>query len=81
MPFKCGSSVLHSDHWGPGGSNGEESACSTGNLASIPGWEDPLEVGMAAPLQCSCLEDSTDHGQRSLGCCSPRGLKESDIDE
>ena len=31
----------------PGGSDGKESACSTGDLGSIPGWEDPLEKGMA----------------------------------
>ena len=28
------------------------------------GWEDPLEEGMANPLQDSCLENP--HGQRSL---------------
>ena len=26
------------------------------------GWEDPLEEGMAIPLQCSCLENPTDRG-------------------
>ena len=31
----------------PGGSDGEESACSAGDLGSIPGQEDPLEKGMA----------------------------------
>ena len=33
----------------PGGSDGKESACSTGDLGSIPrlGQEDPLEKGMA----------------------------------
>ena len=31
----------------PGGSDGKESACSTGDLGLIPGWEDPLEKGMA----------------------------------
>ena len=30
-----------------GGSDGEESACSAGDLGSIPGWEDPLEKEMA----------------------------------
>ena len=34
-----------------GGSDGKESACSVGDLDSIPGskipWEDPLEAGMA----------------------------------
>ena len=31
----------------PGGSEGKESACNAGDLSSIPGWEDPLEKGMA----------------------------------
>ena len=31
----------------PGGLDGKESACNAGNLGSIPGWEDPLEKGMA----------------------------------
>jgi len=31
----------------PGGSDGEETACNAGCLASILGWEDPLEEGMA----------------------------------
>ena len=32
----------------PGGSDNKESACSTGDLSSIPGQEDPLEKGVAA---------------------------------
>ena len=31
----------------PGGSNNKELACNAGDLSSIPGWEDPLEKGMA----------------------------------
>ena len=31
----------------PGGSDGKESACDMGNLGLSPGWEDPLEKGMA----------------------------------
>ena len=31
----------------PGGSDGKESAFSVGDLDLIPGWEDPLEEGMA----------------------------------
>ena len=31
----------------PGGSDGKESTCSTGDWGSIPGSEDPLEKGMA----------------------------------
>ena len=26
---------------------GKDSACSVGDLGSVPGWEDPLERGMA----------------------------------
>ena len=34
--------------WGfPGGSDGKESACNMEDLGLIPGWEDPLEEGMA----------------------------------
>ena len=31
----------------PGGSDSKESACNAGDLSLIPGWEDPLEWGMA----------------------------------
>ena len=31
----------------PGSSAGKESASNAGDLGSIPGWEDPLEEGMA----------------------------------
>ena len=31
----------------PGGSDGKESACNVGDPGLIPGWEDPLEKGMA----------------------------------
>ena len=31
----------------PGGSDDKESACDAGDLGSIPGWEVPLEEGMA----------------------------------
>ena len=31
----------------PGGSDGDESACNAGDPDSMPGWEDPLENGMA----------------------------------
>ena len=32
----------------PGGSDGKQSACNVGDVGLIPGWEDPLEQGMAA---------------------------------
>ena len=31
----------------PGSSDGKESACNARDLGLIPGWEDPLEKGMA----------------------------------
>ena len=43
------------------------------------GWEDPLEEGMATPLQYSRLENP--HGQRRLVRYSPWGCKESDTTE
>ena len=57
----------------PGSSDSNESACSVGDLGSIPVlgrslyWEDPLEDGN--PLQYSRLENP--HGKRSLADFSP----------
>ena len=31
----------------PGGSDGKDSACNVGDLGSILGWEDPLEIGLS----------------------------------
>ena len=50
----------------PGDSAGEESACNEGYLGSIPGLgrspeEGNPEEGNGYPLQCSCLENSTDY--------------------
>ena len=58
----------------PGGSGGEESACTVGDL----GWEDPLRRACNR-LQCSCLENPP--RQRSLVDCSPWGCKELDTME
>ena len=44
----------------PGGSDGKESACTAGDLGSIPGWERSPGEGNSKPLQYSC------HGQRNL---------------
>ena len=50
-------------HWGfPGGSDGKESACSAGDLGSIPWWGRSLGEGNVYPLQYSCLENSMDRG-------------------
>ena len=48
----------------PGGSDGKESACSTGDLGLIPGLGRSPGGGHGNPLQYSCLESP--HGQRSL---------------
>ena len=49
---------------------------NVGDMGSTPGWEDPLEKGMA-PL--FSLGES--QGQRSLAAYSPWGHKELDITE
>ena len=46
----------------PGGSEGKESACSAGDLGSIPGRGRSPEEGNGNPLQYSCLENSMDRG-------------------
>ena len=53
----------------PGGSDGKESACNTGDLGLIPGLERCPGGGHGNPLQYSCLENS--HGQWSLVGYSP----------
>ena len=44
----------------PGGSAGKESACSTGDLGSIPGLGRSPGEGKGYPLQNSGLENSFD---------------------
>ena len=46
----------------PGGSDGKESACSAGDLGSIPGSGRSLGEGNGHPLRYSCLE-SPMHGR------------------
>ena len=46
----------------PGGSDGKESACSAGDLGSIPGSGRSPGEGNGNPLQYSCLENSVDGG-------------------
>ena len=43
----------------PGGSDSKESACDTGDLGLITGWEDPLEKGIS---NYCCLDKSMDRG-------------------
>ena len=63
----------------PGGSDGKESACTAGDLGSIPGLGRSPGGGHGNPLQHSCLENP--HGQRSLAGYSPWGRKELDTTE
>ena len=53
----------------PGGSGGKESACSVGDLGSIPGLGRSPGVGHGSPSRYSCLQNT--QGQRSLVGCSP----------
>ena len=46
----------------PAGSDRKESACSAGDLGSIPGSGRSPGEGNGYPLQGSCLENSTDRG-------------------
>ena len=62
----------------PGGSDGNVSACSAGDLGSIPDWEDTLErKWQPTPV----LLPGKFHGLRSLVGYSPWGYKESDMTE
>ena len=45
-----------------GGSDCGESACSAGDPGLIPGSGRPPGEGNSNPLQCSCLENSTERG-------------------
>ena len=46
----------------PGGSDDKESACSVGDLGSIPGSRRSPGEGNGSPLQYSCLENPIDGG-------------------
>ena len=45
--FKLFNTEVYRNTFFPGGSDGRESACSVGDLGSIPGLEDLQEEGMA----------------------------------
>ena len=59
----------------PGSSVGEESACSAGDPASVPGWGRPPGEGNGNPLQYSHPENPTDGGAGRATVC---GVAESD---
>ena len=63
----------------PGGSDRKESACSAGDLGSVPGWGRFPGGEHGNLFRYSYLENP--HGQRSLADYSPCGLKESDMTE
>ena len=46
----------------PGGSDGKESACNTGDLGSIPGLGRSSGGGQGNPLQYFCLENPMGRG-------------------
>ena len=50
----------------PGVSDGKESACSAGDLGSIPGSGSSPGGGHGNSLQYSCLENSMDRGPGGL---------------
>ena len=63
----------------PGGSDGKESACNTGDPGSVSGLGSSPGGGPGNPLQYCCLENP--HGPRSLAGCSPWGPHMGDTTE
>ena len=62
----------------PGGSDGKESVCNSGDLGLIPRLGRSLEEGMAT---IPVFLPGDPHGQRSLVGYSPWGRRESDTTE
>ena len=63
----------------PGGLDGKQPACYSGDLGSIPGSGRSPSEKNGNLLQCSCLENP--HGQGSLVGYSPWGHKESGLSD
>ena len=61
--------IFHGVKGFPGGSDSKESACSVGNLGSMPELGRSPRGGHGNPLQYSCLENP--RGERSLVGYSP----------
>ena len=67
--------------WGfPGSSDGKESACSAGDLGSIPGSGQSPGEGNDYLLQFSCLENAMDRGAQlaSVHGVAKRQTRQSD---
>ena len=62
----------------PGGLDGNESTCHTGDSGSIPGLGRSSGEGTGNPLQFSCLENSMDRG---VWPATVHGVSESDTAE
>ena len=65
----------------PGGSDGEKSACSAGDLGSIPGLGRCPGGGHGNTLQYSCLESPWTEEPGGLGSPGSWGHKELDMTE
>ena len=53
----------------PGGSDGEESVCNSGDPGSIPGLGRSPGEGNGNRLQYSCLQNATDRGAWQVTVC------------
>ena len=62
----------------PGGSDNKESACNEEDPGSIPGLGRSPGERNGNPLQCSCLENSTD---RAVWWATVPGVSESETTE
>ena len=62
----------------PGGSDNKESACNEEDPGSIPGLGRSPGERNGNPLQCSCLENSTDRG---VWWATVHGVSESETTE
>ena len=79
LPYPSGSTALVIRDVPGGGSDGKESACSAGDVGSVPGLGRSPGGRHGNPLQYSCLKNPHEH--RSLAGYSPEGCKGLDVTE